>query len=1128
MISAARLDRLARDARAGAVDSQEIFVALKHFNENIRVSWIDDPDATPLYFEALSVCMELDDHEMDIRGLVVRTVSCLVRRVVSQDREEDLVRSAPVILPILIGSLSFAESNPSQKDVEQGIEAMWFVCAEPTEQALREIGLESRSASVRCSTLHLLGDHIGGFSFRKFTPCVCRLLLDPDTNTHNAAYALLVHFFSGASDKARADLRRYLERLQIPEAISTRILAKVNHVASPEPKLPSAGTAERLTTSSTSSTSKTQLSAPVMSIDDLAVLKDPKYSPQQGISPAPCEDDDSLLSIVESMHRTFEGKENEQNWNQREAALKRLRQLLRSPNLTGNGWRKAMHRLQTGMCKALLSLRTTLSMTACHTVKEAFQLFGSDLDALAEIYVNDLTKVCASPKKITSQFAHVCVSAILLNVSYQTKLLHFVCRTPTESKAQVRPFAMDWLKTIAVIHGVNMQAGLPKQLSAEIEKVLTRGLTDALPETRVASRGAFWAISSVYHAFIDRIMPRLDPATRKAVTSAAPKSKGPILTASSSKSRSPTPALQPSSTPPRPVEENVDEDETPERHRPEPSPSPKLRTMESPASRHNSTTPPNLGNRNRHAMSHVQPHSIVRKSLSPASEKATSQMESPVNHNDTASVQNPEKNDQNDSVDVQSHSSILSGASFSHSPEKSASQQESFDILMSKAKAQVHVYGDSDDLSHMAVHKALTSRENSELLSDLVRSENVGRVLHYSSPGVICSAISAASFSDEEKRMSLERLMHELNGDSCGSEVAVAILEELCGKSRLQPLHVRNLGKLLMLLPTFSPSRKILEFADKLVDNEDVQNWVKSLQHKAQDVPDISKINISPVTASPKIDRSGTPSDWSSRPNTSSVFSWSAGESTDNVQMIGQLPTNQVECLVFFEGLVKSVERRTASDKTLALLAMFVGGRRVLPEGGGGSTTLALRTWSQAATFQNRLSASIINFVLDPMIDDAKVAVALVVVIELATCDSFAGREESLLEALVAISEQKSESLLLRCRLIPEVIRAISAAADAEVLGYAAIKLLPTATLYSSKVMLERLLSSLVPNLSSEVVAAIARIIPRQMDDSDARVRKEAYPLLMAVFERNKEEADLIQENLTGGQRRLIQYYLQC
>lgn len=1123
MISAAQLGNLVEEARSGKTDLQEVYHALEQFNESIRVSWIDEPDATPAYFEALNMCMELDARRKEISNIAARTTSCLVRRVVSQDREDDLVRSAPVVLPILVDSLSTTESETLQKDLEQGIEAMWLVCAEPTEQALREVGLTNRNASVRCATLYLLGDRLGKFSFRRFTPFVCRLLLDPDATTHNAAYALLVHFFSGAGDKARADLQRYLERLQIPDAIASRLLSKINYRVSPEPNSPPPGIVEHPPASSSTSSAKTEASCSGMSLKDLPILNDPKFSPQEGLTPLPCSDDDALLAMVDSMSRVFEGKENEQNWNQREGALKKLRQLMRVPDLSGHAWRKVMHRLQPGICKTLLSLRTTLSMTACHTVKEAFQFYGPYLDVLAETYVTDLAKVCASPKKITSQFAYVCISAILLNVTFQIKLLQFICRAGVDSKAQVRPYAMNWLKLISIVHLKPLQSCLTKPLVVEVEKCLIRGLTDASPETRVAGRGAFWAFSPICQQLTDKVFPKLDAATKKAVLSAAPKFRVPTHASPAPKLRTPTPPAGSSATSTIPQED--------------------LRQQEHPATPSHfplyasSTRAKNADSKLNDNLTRASPQiSNSRESSTPprdASDKRESSTIPLGNSQRESSKISPRgsSGQRKSSSKLPSPSALSKNSSPSPMSGRDLPKQEPFESLLDEAQTHVHVYRDLDSLSHVAIHRALTSSEDSELQANLVRRENIGRSLRLSSPGILCRAIACASLSDDEKKCSLEELMCELSETPCGAEVALVILEELGTRARLQPAHVKSLGRLLHLLPSFTPSRKILELTESLRGNKDVQEWITDLQRKAQDFPDISKVQISPSAPTPGIDGNLTSSDWDSRP-TSSVFSWSADQPTsDNAQVVnsvGQIPTNQVDCLVFFEGLVKSVERRTASDKNLALLAMLVGGRRVIPAGGGGNMALALNTWSRTSVFQHRLMNSIFEFALDPVIDDAKVAVALVVTIELALCDAFVGREEELVNSLAEICEQRAESLLLRCKLIPEVVQAITATADAEALAWAAVRVLPNASLYSSKVMLERLLSKLVPTLSSDVVAAIARTIPGQMDDGDARVRKEAYPLLMAVFRRNEKEADSVQESLTEGQRRLVQYYLQC
>lgn len=203
----------------------------------------------------------------------------------------------------------------------------------------------------------------------------------------------------------------------------------------------------------------------------------------------------ALEAAFRDMQPCFEGKETEQNWQQRDKNITKLKKITagRAPQELTTVYLAGIRSLLDGILKAANSLRTTLSTAGCSLVSEIANASGPGIDNMVEILLQHLIKLCANTKPITRTNANDAVLAILSNVSYHLRIMNHVHAAAQDKNSQPRRFACGWLKKIIKKHprGVIEHAG---GLDL-IEKALRAGLQDRDKGVREAMRPTFWAFA---------------------------------------------------------------------------------------------------------------------------------------------------------------------------------------------------------------------------------------------------------------------------------------------------------------------------------------------------------------------------------------------------------------------------------------------------------------------------------------------------------------------------------------------------------------------------------------------------------------------------------------------------------
>ncbi|KAF3990242.1 hypothetical protein FT663_03286 [Candidozyma haemuli var. vulneris] len=523
------------------------------------------------YFEAISVLM--DSPDQGLQNTTFSLLCHLVKRVSIQDSRTTLLHDHGfLVLPIIITRI--ADSRASVKiSAKRALEAYWLTAPSKVEQALIDSGLKNRSPLIinECVVWlnTILTEVNRHFSLNPFMNTLAEILVEYEQNAllvENVKILFANYYDLKQNRLHKFELQKILETHRVSTSLRTSIMGTdhvmksrdkpdqshapvKNHAParshvptrSHVPKLPvlpmvkppkqetaypSKAYNEKTTSKAYPETNtlpsddkpKDELvsSSPVDSI--IAGLQN--YAIDTKVKPSPSKNPDFLYASVSDLMPVFEGKETERNWSKREANIASLRSLLR-----GNAHTDFPHELalslkdiSEGICKALLSLRTTLSVSACQLVKEAAVLLKEHFDQLLDNFAPTLIKLNASTKHMTSSNAHIAMCAILINSSYGGKLLHKIQTASSEKGSNTRSHCGTWLKIF--ITRSHDHGNLPH--TEIIERVLGRLLSDPISPVRQSAKETFWSLQTYSPESAERLLTRLDANVVKGLERSKP------------------------------------------------------------------------------------------------------------------------------------------------------------------------------------------------------------------------------------------------------------------------------------------------------------------------------------------------------------------------------------------------------------------------------------------------------------------------------------------------------------------------------------------------------------------------------------------------------------------------------
>lgn len=565
-------DELYRAVIAGK--SQTVTSLLTDLKTHVKKDNVALP-LVPKYFEALSIVMDTTDPA--VQALAFSSICHLVKRVSIQDSTgKVLADQSFLVLPIVIPRIADKKSSISAS-ARRALEAYWLSVPVKVEQALIDVGLSNRSLLIINETVvwlnHILTEINPYFKLDAFFTPLAQTLNKHASNTTlvENIKVLFANYYDLKQNKLHQfELQKVLESSGVSTVLRASIMG-TDAVLSHQPQKPSrsheldytspsvhsqptyksskygsrpstsfkgesnepslnisvstinSSTGDNSTSGSNSHSDSTNGNGPAndsTSLSELEKLTEglANYKLDMDFPSKNVSSESSIHDLLVTMFPCFEHKETEKNWISREKSIQQLRQIIR-----GNAQSEyrlqmlqAIKELSEGIQKALLSLRTTLNVHSCQLVKEMAIFFGAEFDALAEIFLPTLIKLCSATKHMTNTNANVAVSSILANCTLHSRIIQRISTAATDKSTTTKSYAAFWLQIYLVrCHSQSL-------CSEIVGKLLPKLLADPNSQVRQSAKDAYWQYRKLLPESADELLGKLDSNVIRALERSKP------------------------------------------------------------------------------------------------------------------------------------------------------------------------------------------------------------------------------------------------------------------------------------------------------------------------------------------------------------------------------------------------------------------------------------------------------------------------------------------------------------------------------------------------------------------------------------------------------------------------------
>ena len=241
---------------------------------------------------------------------------------------------------------------------------------------------------------------------------------------------------------------------------------------------------------------------------------------------------------LDSSLSAFHLKENESNWKKRQSFILKLRSFLSSAttilNENTHAFVKHFKEMRYIDCihKAVHSLRTTLSSSACMLIKELCSIFKKNLDLFQEQFFEILKPLLSSTKKLSVNNAHMAILSMLSHCSFNKKVFLASANLSRDKNVQPKICSCDYLRLFIIKSANSFQPStfhindettensdeFAYQLKSWVKNLITT------PQTLVRSycKIAFWYFYNLHPKMATQLLTDLNPQFKKSVENDIP------------------------------------------------------------------------------------------------------------------------------------------------------------------------------------------------------------------------------------------------------------------------------------------------------------------------------------------------------------------------------------------------------------------------------------------------------------------------------------------------------------------------------------------------------------------------------------------------------------------------------
>lgn len=458
-----------------------------------------DMEQVPTYFEAITLALK----NPELHSVVWSLLCHLIRRVSVQDpTRRALAEQSALVLPILIERI--ADAKPLVRAAAaKALETYWLASPQKVEAVLAETGLAHSNVVVvgECVLwLTYIAEKVN--PYMKLDGCLhalVRILVQHERNpalVSNVVLLLDTYYKMRHNVLYRNELLRALQSQGVSPLVCARLTSWEPRLA-PNLAPPAVGrhSFDNVHLGKSSALAALTASIPLYALD-LAIKSQSA--------------DEYLLQLAfADMAPHFANKETERNWVLREKSIVKLRAMLRGDlTETRLALVGSVRDHAEGICKGLLSLRTTLAAHSCQFVKELAIILEEDADPLVECFLPTLIRLCLTTKQITLANANVAVCAFLTSTTLHARTSQRIVAAASDKSASMRACSALWLQICILREEAAPDYAL---------RCLPKLLADAALPVRQAAKDAFWLLQEVAPDAAEQLLSRLDANIVKAL-----------------------------------------------------------------------------------------------------------------------------------------------------------------------------------------------------------------------------------------------------------------------------------------------------------------------------------------------------------------------------------------------------------------------------------------------------------------------------------------------------------------------------------------------------------------------------------------------------------------------------------
>ncbi|KAK0540797.1 suppressor of tub2 mutation [Tilletia horrida] len=361
------------------------------------------------------------------------------------------------------------------------------------------------------------------FPIRLLLPSLVTLLSDADPSVREGSRAALIGLFVNATPAAKAGLKKELERQDVRKATMDAIVKEVlaGPSAIPQAVAPSASSAGIGPAPTTSAQMAVTQAAAGGGVPGAAALG----AGEDDVPPVYVASRSDLDRTFSQMLPFFEGKESEENWLSREQSILKIRGLLKTG--THVTYRTAfvdgIKHVHEAILKALVSLRTTVSIHTCSLLGELARAIGDSMDSLADTFMNSLLRMAGMTKKMVAASTQAAAREFFIHVPFKHATATLLSVTMNEKTATSRQAAIEHICTLLQYQGSSKRHAMESHGSQNLLlQALKRALADQNKDVRAKARETFWVFHAIWPAQASAILEAADGASKKAILASVP------------------------------------------------------------------------------------------------------------------------------------------------------------------------------------------------------------------------------------------------------------------------------------------------------------------------------------------------------------------------------------------------------------------------------------------------------------------------------------------------------------------------------------------------------------------------------------------------------------------------------